>query len=283
VLVVATLRCRRLIHTGPGQSGANVTTESLKSRRHAASVAAAGPYLLGAPKVSPPTDAGAADANRPPNPFPQRPGCSHRVAADTLPLLQPVTVAPYRRRRRPAVAGATAPRSTNTNRIDRRGALRGCTHSLLTHNVRGAHPLLIPLRLVQSSTNPLGASSSPSAALHALQSVFRRRASLSLLILDIIFHTFCFRSRPRDNSFTDESNNYNIVTYTRRQRTTVCVCVCVCARIYMYVCVCARTYLCVCVCVYVCPHVGNLQYFTSKFAAIGTLLRSRNASCQHYA
>lgn len=47
--MVATLRYRRLIRTGPGQSGANVTTESLKSRRHTAS-AADGPYLLGAPK-----------------------------------------------------------------------------------------------------------------------------------------------------------------------------------------------------------------------------------------
>lgn len=59
--MVATLRHRRLIRTGPGQSGANVTTESLKYRRHAAS--ADGPYLLGAPKASPPADAGAADAN----------------------------------------------------------------------------------------------------------------------------------------------------------------------------------------------------------------------------
>lgn len=51
--VVATLGGRRLIHTGPGQSGANVTTESLKSCRHAASAAVC-PYLLGAPKASPP-------------------------------------------------------------------------------------------------------------------------------------------------------------------------------------------------------------------------------------
>lgn len=62
-VVVATLRYQRLIHTGPGQSGANMTTESLKSRRQAAS-AAVGPYLLGALKASPPIDAGAADANR---------------------------------------------------------------------------------------------------------------------------------------------------------------------------------------------------------------------------
>lgn len=164
VLVVATLRCRRLILTGPGQSGANVTTESLKSRRHAASAAAAGPYLLGAPKVSPPTDAGAADANRPPPPpypFPQRRSCSYR--GRRLPPSSPrQSHVPYHRHRRRAVVGATAPRSTNSSRIDRRGAPCDCTRSLRSRNVRGAHPLLIPLRLVQSSTNPLGASSSSS-------------------------------------------------------------------------------------------------------------------------
>ncbi|KAL4132479.1 hypothetical protein QTP88_009620 [Uroleucon formosanum] len=58
---------RRLIRTGPGQSGANVTTESLKSRRHAASADV--PYLFGAPKPSLSADAGVADANRPPNPI----------------------------------------------------------------------------------------------------------------------------------------------------------------------------------------------------------------------
>lgn len=67
--MVATLRYRRLIRTGPGQSGANVTTESLKSRRHPAS-AAAGPYLLGAPNGVSPADAGATDANRPRFPLP---------------------------------------------------------------------------------------------------------------------------------------------------------------------------------------------------------------------
>lgn len=106
-VVVATLRDRRLIHTGPGQSGANVTTESLKSRRHAASAAAAGPYLLGAPKPSPPADAGVADANRPPNPGRRRRHLHrHRHADDddddddtrAVLLPPPMTRAPPRRR-----------------------------------------------------------------------------------------------------------------------------------------------------------------------------------------
>lgn len=125
-VVVATLRDRRLIHTGPGQSGAKVTTESLKSRRHAASAAAAaGPYLLGAPKPSPPADAGVADANRPPNPGPLHHPRSPPLLPPPLPptvVTQTTTPAPSyshrcrRRRPRHGRRRAVAPCTPDTQR-----------------------------------------------------------------------------------------------------------------------------------------------------------------------
>lgn len=84
----------------------------------------------------------------------------------------------HRRRRQRyddgVVGAAAAPvcLTQNASRIDRARALRAVVRvrrvprlARSSRNVRVAHPLLIPLRLVQSSTNPLGVSLS--AVLHS--------------------------------------------------------------------------------------------------------------------